>query len=289
MRFKNRRPSQHRASAADRIVQYPSMARRPSASGSHAETQLMEAVREPSAEDFLTRGLPAVSPAAVLPPYPHTAFTPMSGHQAPARPLDVTQVLPVVRESVADATATQPMPRIPAQAALPPSAQHVDPRAWHDRTHVEDNDLELPTPGRHVLDGLMAMPDPAKELTAAPSRIIKALGGPEPEVKKPSLRVAVRLFRAARDMRRTREDHCNRDDARLNAVDARIKSFADRWAHDDAHWVRVAEVLAAKQEASDAGLLTKAYADDGTAAALYKVEELSHMIVQRARANAGVR
>ncbi|NUQ98894.1 MAG: hypothetical protein HOY79_20815 [Streptomyces sp.] len=194
--------------------------------------------------------------------------------------LPVTQVIPVV-----DLTATQPMPAIRPDAA--PSAQHMH-RAQPTTTFVEDNDLEPQSPGRHALNDLMALPDPALELAAAPQRIIKALGGSEPQVKDPTKRLAVRLFRAARDMSRAREARCNQEDARLRAIDARIKEFASRWAHDDAHWDRVAAVLKAKQEATDAGQLVKAYEDDGTAAALYVVQELSHEITRRALAGSGV-
>jgi hypothetical protein len=208
---------------------------------------------------------------------------------APMAQDGMTVILPAVRDhwTAEDATTTQILPAVPA--VQPPSVQHANPRAWHNRTHVEDNDLEPTSRGKHVLAELRALADPNEELAAAPSRIIKALGGPEPEVKNPSLRMAVRLFRAARDLRRAREAHLTQDDARLDAVDARIRAFAQRWSHDDEHWDKVDAALRAKQEASDAGQLTQAYEGDGTAAALYKVDELSRLIVQRARANAGVR
>ncbi|WP_041540259.1 hypothetical protein [Catenulispora acidiphila] len=247
----------------------------------------MPAIREAD-EAFLTRELPKVSPAAVLPLYPHTPYSPISGHMAPQLPLDVTQVLPVVtapRRSV-DTAATQ---LLPVAVDMPPSVMHADPTRWHDRTHVEDNDLEPESRGRHVLDGLKAEQDPALELAQAEQRVVSAMVTGVPRVKNPAMRLAVRMFREARDMGRARESRLAQDDARLDATDARIKAFAERWAHDDAHWDRVAQVLKAKQEASDAGQLTAVYDADGTAAALYKVDELSHEIVQRARAKAGVR
>src|SRR6184192_1609693 len=161
------------------------MARRPSSDGP-APTQLMSAVRETGG--FLTRELPRVSPAAVLPPYPHTPYMPMPDR--PGAHLDVTRLLPVVpRQRVAaDSTATQVLPLVKAE--LPPSAQHVDPARWHDRTHVEDNDLEPQTRGRHVLDELKAadaetgMPDlvghdePTPAIQGAYGRIVAAMTPP---------------------------------------------------------------------------------------------------------------
>lgn len=213
----------------------------------------------------LTQELPRVSPAALPAVYQHTD--------------------PVPATAMAG---TLPLPN--GYLPLPPSAQHANPTAWHDRTHAEDNDLELQTRGRHVLAELTSLPDPALELAAGPVRIqaIKALDGPEPQLKDPSRRLSVRLFRAARDMARSRQRWCDDADARLKAQDDRIAEFARRWKHDDAHWDHVAQVLKAKQDASDAGQLVRAYEDDGTAAALYKVDELSHVIVQRALSGSAV-
>lgn len=225
-------------------------------------TQELPAIADPE----ITRELPRVHPSDLPAVYHHTA--------------------PVPATALAG---TLPLP--PNYLPVPPSARHVDPAAWHDRTHVEDNDLEPQGRGRHVLAELMAMPEPALELAPATMRInaIKALDGPEPQVKDPARRLSVRLFRAARDMARERLAWCDEADARLRAWDGRIAEFAERWKYDDAHWAQVAAVLKAKQEASDAGQLVKAYEDDGTAAALYKVDELSQVIVERARAKAGVR
>lgn len=216
--------NRHRANAADRTVQTPTMARRPSSDGP-SPTQLMPAVRESG--DFLTRELPKVSPSAVLPPYPHTPYMPMSGR--PETHLDVTRLLPVVprQRTAADSATPQVLPLVKAE--LPPSAQHVDPARWHDRTHVEDDDLEPQTRGRHVLDELNAAPDIALDLAAVPQRVINGLGGPEPAVKDPSRRLAVRMFRHARDMQRAREARAEDALREADACSRRIREFGERW------------------------------------------------------------
>lgn len=225
--------------------------------GRAQDTQILPAVTD------LTQELPRVDPSALPAVYQHTP--------------------PVPATALAG---TLPLPHgyLPA----PPSAQHADPARWYDRTHVEDNDLEPQSRGRHALDELSAMPDPAQGLTDAPTRIIRALGGPEPEVKDPSLRLAVRLFRAARDMGRAREARCREADARLAIADARIRAFAERWAHDDAHWTTVAETLKAKRDATDAARLEQAYIEGGTSVALCTVEQVAHEIARRALTGSAV-
>lgn len=136
-----------------------------------------------------------------------------------------TVIMPVVQSE--DTTATQILPAVPTD--VPPSAQHVNPRAWHARTHVEDDDLEPQTRGRHALDELMALPDPAQELATAPQRIIQALGGPEPEVKNPRLGLAVRMFRHARDMQRTREARAEQALASADACSRMMREFGEKW------------------------------------------------------------
>lgn len=226
----------------------------------------------------------------------------MSSRPRPlAGPAPITQELPAVVESeitrelprvhpsdlptVHQHTALVPATALSGTLPLPVGYMPVPPSAQHNHAHVDPGSSLPQLRGRNVLAELKAVPD----LTAAPQRIIAALGGPEPQVKDPTRRLSVRLFCAARDMARQRRAWCDEADARLRAQDARIAEFALRWEHDNEHWDRVAAVLKAKQEASDAGQLTKAYEDDGTAAALYKVDELSQVIVARARAKAGVR
>lgn len=227
-----------------------------------------------------------------IPPMPRAPRNFMDPRQLPGMGhLTASDGLTIVMAPVrhipgVDSAPTQQLP--PVAEELPPSARHVDPRAWHDRTHVEDNDLEPETPGRHALNELLAAPDDIRNLANVAQRVIDDLGGPDTAAKNPALNLAVRMFRHARDMSRAREARCAQDDARLAAVDARIKAFAERWAHDDAHWDRVAQALKAKQEASDAGQLIQAYDAEGTAAALYKVDELSQVIVQRALAGSAV-
>lgn len=213
----------------------------------------------------ITQELPRVNPAALPAVYRHTD--------------------PVPATAMAG---TLPLPN--GYLPLPPSAQHANPAAWHDRTHAEDNDLELQTRGRHVLAELTSLPDPALELAAAPARIqaIKALDGFEPQVKDPGRRLSVRLFRAARDMARSRKRWCDEADVRLRAQDARIAQFAQRWQHDDAHWDMVAARLKAKQDASDAGRITSAYAEGGTSVALCTVEQVAHEIARRALTGSAV-
>lgn len=77
-------------------------------------------------------------------------------------------------------------------------------------------------------------------------------------------------------------------EAQSRRRDTAIAKFAQRWQYPDAHWRRVAETLDAKQDASDAGRLAKAHAEDGTSAALYVVDELAHEIAQRALAGSAV-
>lgn len=210
---------------------------------------------------------------------PHVA--PLAQGNGFAVSLPQTQVLPVV-----DLTATQPLPVV--SQPVPPSARHVDPRAGWSRVHVEDNDL-LPVPrGRHVLSELKALPSPDEELAAAEQRVVTAMVTGVPQVKNPALRLAVRMFREARDMARAREARCAQDESRLNAMDARIKEFAQRWAHDDAHWDKVAAALAGKQQASDAGQIEQAYDEGGTQVALGMVTQVKDMIVQRALAGSAV-
>jgi hypothetical protein len=198
-----------------------------------------------------------------------------------------TVVLPIVPADTADSTTTQLLPRVPMQRMLPASAQHANPAAWRDRTHVEDEWPDVPAPtsrARHVLAQLRSVPDVPPEIADAPKRIIAALGGFEPASTRPDRRLAVRLFRAARDMARIRRRWCDEADARLRAQDARIAEFARRWQHDDAHWERVAEALKAKQDASDAGQIIKAYDEGGTQLALCTVDEVAHEIARRALA-----
>lgn len=181
------------------------------------------------------------------------------------------------------------LPIIPS-APLPPSQT---PTRLMDAVRDAENELtqELPklTPDivRAVEDYCTTNAVPA-ELTEAPKRIIAAMGGFEPAATKPARRLSVRLFRAARDMARSRQRWCDEADARLRAQDARIAEFSQRWQHDDAHWEQVAAALKAKQDASDAGRIVVAYEDGGTSAALYTVDALAHEISQRALAGSGV-
>lgn len=210
---------------------------------------------------------------------PHVA--PLAQGNGFAVSLPQTQVLPVV-----DLAATQPLPVV--SQPVPPSARHVDPRAGWSRVHVEDNDLLPETRGRHVLAELKALPTPDEELAAAEQRVVTAMVTGVPQVKNPALRLAVRMFREARDMARAREARCAEEDARLAAIDDRIKEFAQRWAHDDAHWDKVAAALQRKQQASDAGQIEKAYDEGGTQVALDMVTQVKDLIVQRALAGSGV-
>lgn len=205
--------------------------------------------------------------------------------------LQDTQVLPVVAPDI-----TQELPRV-SPAELLPVHRHTEPvpaTAVAGTLPLPVGYLPMPPSARrpnvhHVLAELQATPGAEfTDLAAAPARIVNALGGPEPALRDPARRLSVRLFRAARDMARSRRAWCDVAEARLDAQDARIAAFAKRWAHDDAHWDRVAQALRDKQDASVAGRLVSAYADGGTSAALFLKDDLAHEIALRALAGSGV-
>lgn len=230
---------------------------------------------ETSSQSTGPRGEPKLRPDFRDPtPLPHLAQDGFTAIMPAVGTPDLTQVLPRV-----------------SPAELLPVHPHTDPvpaTALAGTLPLPTGYLPAPAPSRQVLNELSAMPDPARELADAPTRIIQALGGPEPEVKNPAMRLAVRLFRDARDLARAREARCHEADARLIMADARIKAFAERWSHDDAHWDRVARALDEKQNASDAGRLTNAYDNGGTELALGMVEALAHEISRRALTGSAV-
>lgn len=254
MRLRKHKPPNHRrANTGAPTVQTPTMGRRPR-SGNPAETLVMAAVPAADAGDYLTRELPAVSPAAVLPPYPHTEYTPMSAHPAPLSLPAVTQVLPVVRRPVADSTATQVLPRIPTMPVLP--AGHADPtRLYYERTFVEDDGLEPQSRGRHVLDELRAadaetgMPDLVNHADAAPavqgaySRVVAAMAPPD------SLAGAVRIARRAHAIFVARRRNLVEAESKVDACRRRIAEFNADWDRE----LRDAQVARHGQRAVVAG------------------------------------
>ena len=128
MRLKLKRPAQHRANAADRIVQTPTMARRPLAANP-ATTQMLPVIRD--AGFAITREMPRVDPAALPTIHPHTPLTPISGHPAPSLVLDA------VRAAELELDATQVLPVVRALHDGPPS------QFW-ERMHAAESEQDQP-------------------------------------------------------------------------------------------------------------------------------------------------
>jgi hypothetical protein len=178
---------------------------------------------------------------------------------------DDTQVLPVVSEP------------------LPPSAQHVNPlQAALERVFAEEDDLERQSRGRHVLAELKALPSPDEELAAAERRVVTAMVTGVPQVKNPAMRLAVRMFREARDMARARERWQDEANARIDRAFKALDAFKAKYAEWDSHWDKVAKALDSTDAAKGAAALTTSYDEGGTQLTLGLVDEISHMIAQRA-------
>lgn len=249
----------------------------------------------PTARDGLTVMMPAVQP--------FRAANSM-----------LTQVLSPIQaaRSVENLTATQILPSV---SEVPPSARHVDPRAWHGRTHVEDNDLEPETRGRHALNELMAadaetgMPDlvghnePAPAVRGAYGRIVAALAAPRPESLADAVRIARQAYKTGRDNRRWFAE----EESKLDACWRRIAKFNADWDEHLREW----NAALCGQEAVDAGYsLAATYEEnrqriaeenarrllagkaplDATPTSFTRgmVAELQQLIVQRATAGSAV-
>lgn len=271
MRLKLKRPAQHRANAADRIVQTPTMARRPLAANP-VTTQMLPVIRESG--DYLTRELPKVSPSALPSVHPHTPLTPTSGHPAPS-PLNAVQALPAIREQqpTADSTTTQILPKVPS--AVAPSARHVDPaQLYYQRTFVEDDGMDPQARGRHVLDELKSEPDVAA-LVAVQQRAHAVL-----DVYDPMRRAEV----AARA-----------NDERMLAFTAKCDAWGSRYEREFESWAsRFKQALAETRARwatttgrTNAARLEMDYNDGGTAAALYTKDQLAAEIARRDAAGSG--
>lgn len=204
-----------------------------------------------------------------------------------------------------DSMPTQQLP--PIVEDLPPSARHVDPVKGWERLHVEDNDLEPETPGRHAMDELMAAPDDIRELAVVAQRVIDDLGGPDTVVKDPARRASVRAFRHARDMQRAREA---RAAAAISSADKTLRGIRSMWNDWDG-LLRDWNAALCGQEAVNAGYsLAAAYEEnrqrvaeenvrraaegqpplDATATTFTRgmVADLQQLIVQRATAGSAV-
>jgi len=146
-----------------------------------------------------------------------------------------TVLLPAVRANIADSTATQRLPRIPAQQALPPSvARHADAANWYGRM-AEEEWPDVPSgQGRHVLDELMAEDDTFPDLTGhdepdpivqgSHNRMLASAGIPVE-----GLAAAVRFARQAHAFFTARLRWCDRAERELSAWDRRIAEFNASW------------------------------------------------------------
>lgn len=161
----------------------------------------------------------------------------------------LTMVLPVVTDL------TQELPRV-SPSELLPVHQHTDPvpaTALAGTLPLPVGYMPTQYPGRQVLSELSALPDPTLQLAPATMRInaIKALGGPEPQVKDPARRTVVRLFRAARDMQRLREARAKRVLDKADECSQRMREFGEKWDEKlraDAAAVYGFEAVSAEQQ-----------------------------------------
>lgn len=217
--------------------------------GGPAETQVMDAVRDADA-------------------------APM---RALAKFLDaddaLTRVLP--RTSPTD------LPSVHPHTPFTPSSGHPAPSLVLDAVRAAELELDA----TQVLPVVRALHD------GPPSEYWTRVHAAESEQDQPDVdvRTPEQINDHADAMATAFDRHMAALELKARRRDSAIDAFAKRWAHDDRHWIEVAEKLNAKQEESDAGRLALAHADGGTSAALYVVEELSHEIAQRARDKAGVR
>lgn len=188
---------------------------------------------------------------------PHVA--PLVNGDGFAVALPATQVLPVV-----DVAATQQLPAVPSDP--PPSAQHADARAGWSRMHVEDNDLEPQTRGRHVLAELTAGPDIATELMAVQSHIHN--------VYDPWIRAEV--------AQRANDDRMRAFAAKCDAWETRYEREFESWAQQFRKALAATRARWAETSGrTNAERLAKAYESGGTSAALFTKDELAAEIVRR--------
>jgi len=105
---------------------------------------------------------------------------------------------------------------------------------------------------------------------------------PEPGLRNPAMRAAVRLFRTAQWLSRERDRRLDVMDAQMDAWDARIVEFHERWKYDDAHWDMVRARLDGTAAGRAAMSLEDAYAQGGTELVKDMIPALAHMIAERA-------
>lgn len=110
---------------------------------------------------------------------------------------------------------------------------------------------------------------------------------PEPGLRNPAMRTAVRLFRAAQWLSRERDRRLDVMAAQMDAWDARIAEFHERWKHDDAHWDMVRAQLDGTAAGRAAMSLEDAYAQGGTELVQDMVPALARMIAEKALAGSG--
>lgn len=211
-------------------------------------TQELPVIADPE----ITRELPRVHPSDLPAVYHHTA--------------------PVPATALAG---TLPLP--PNYLPVPPSAQHANPRLWHDRTHVEDNDLESQSRGRHAIDVLKAVEDDVVAgLLAVQQRAHTALDAYDP------MRQAENLARA--------------NDERMRAFAASWDAWETRYERSFESWARrFKDALAATRAAwavtsgrTNAARLAMDYNAGGTSAALYTKDQLAQEIARREQIESGV-
>lgn len=146
---------------------------------------------------------------------------------------------------------------------------------------------------RHVLDelaadvpDLVAHEDPGPEVAGSLDRAINGMAtNPDPDLRRQAMAVAVRWFRAARDMARKRERWCDEADRRLRIQQARLAEFNASWDER----LHAMNMEACGQRITNAGYgMAACYADEGTAVTLGMADEIRRMIVADSLTKAGV-
>jgi hypothetical protein len=105
---------------------------------------------------------------------------------------------------------------------------------------------------------------------------------PEPGLRNPAMRAAVRLFRGAQWLSRERARRLDVMDEQLTAWDQRIAGFHERWKYVDAHWDMVRARLDNTASGRAAMSLEDAYEQGGTELVKDMIPELARLMVEKA-------
>lgn len=212
-----------------------------------APTRVMCALKDakPNFRDGFTQMLPVVDPSAPLLPQGTTHSQFMA----------MTELL----SAVADPSATVILP-------LPRSRGVLDALA-----------VEAPV--------LTAQDDPGVEVHDNLGHTVEGMAtSADPDLRRQAMAMAVRWFRAARDMARSREAWCDEVDDRLRRQQARLVEFNASW---DARLHAMNEEACGRRITSAGYGLAACYQDEGTAVTLGMADQIKAMILRDALAGSG--